>query len=98
MFLAFGSGHFAQDGTNLGDRYVDLGEPRDDERYSRLRAILLFGVRWSAMYATLEQMGVDEFALREYVVPARGWLAHSNHMGTPCSACARLDARGIRIG
>jgi hypothetical protein len=97
MIVTFGLSHNAQDGTNLANRFVDLGTSGDDH-FSRLRAIMLFGQEWAFLYDTEADAGVGMYDLTQYVVP-KGWLAHSvpaHRDGKPCDTCMRLS-HGVRL-
>lgn len=98
MIITFGSRHHAQDGTVLRDRFVTVEGP--DPLACRMHAFTLFGAKWGFLYSGPEAAGVERFGLREFLIPARGWLAHSipahrNSM-LECDACLHLDENGVR--
>lgn len=98
MIITFGTRHHAQDGTPLRDRYVTVEGP--DEAACRQHAFMLFGPAWAFIYDTPEEAGVDVYGLTEFVVPARGWLAHSvpaHRDDKECDACLHLDPSGRRL-
>jgi hypothetical protein len=98
VIITFGPNHKAQDGTPLKDRFVRLEGP--DPLACRMDAFAKFGAGWGFLYADEQAAGASEYGLTEYVLPQRGWLAHSlaaHRDGTECDACLHLAPSGQRL-